>query len=93
MRKANACKGLEWCPGADLNHRHEDFQSTALPLSYPGTGRRNRLGSVGDSRAMEACPEGMRRCDGRQGRKPGTGSEKRLSGRTVARGIRLSPMR
>ena len=28
----------EWCPGADLNHRHEDFQSTALPLSYPGTG-------------------------------------------------------
>ncbi len=28
----------KWCPGADLNHRHEDFQSTALPLSYPGTG-------------------------------------------------------
>ena len=26
----------QWCPGADLNHRHEDFQSTALPLSYPG---------------------------------------------------------
>ena len=26
----------KWCPGADLNHRHEDFQSTALPLSYPG---------------------------------------------------------
>ena len=21
-----------------MNHRHEDFQSTALPLSYPGTG-------------------------------------------------------
>ena len=27
-----------WCPGAESNHRHEDFQSTALPLSYPGTG-------------------------------------------------------
>ena len=27
---------IQWCPGADLNHRHEDFQSTALPLSYPG---------------------------------------------------------
>ena len=25
-------------PGAESNHRHEDFQSTALPLSYPGTG-------------------------------------------------------
>ena len=25
-----------WCPGADLNHRHADFQSAALPLSYPG---------------------------------------------------------
>ena len=28
---------VEWCPGAESNHRHEDFQSTALPLSYPGT--------------------------------------------------------
>ncbi len=28
----------KWCPGAESNHRHEDFQSTALPLSYPGTG-------------------------------------------------------
>ena len=27
----------KWCPGADLNHRHADFQSAALPLSYPGT--------------------------------------------------------
>ncbi len=26
----------KWCPGADLNHRHADFQSAALPLSYPG---------------------------------------------------------
>lgn len=28
----------QWCPGAESNHRHEDFQSTALPLSYPGEG-------------------------------------------------------
>ena len=28
-----------WCPGADLNHRHADFQSAALPLSYPGKRR------------------------------------------------------
>ena len=26
----------DWCPGADLNHRHEDFQSTALPTELPG---------------------------------------------------------
>ena len=26
----------EWCPGAESNHRHDDFQSSALPLSYPG---------------------------------------------------------
>jgi hypothetical protein len=25
-----------WCPGADLNHRHADFQSTALPTELPG---------------------------------------------------------
>ena len=33
-----------WCPGAESNHRHEDFQSTALPLSYPGTESVNALG-------------------------------------------------
>ena len=26
----------KWCPGAESNHRHDDFQSSALPLSYPG---------------------------------------------------------
>lgn len=31
-------QAFEWCPGAESNHRHEDFQSTALPLSYPGEG-------------------------------------------------------
>ena len=25
-----------WCPGADSNHRHEDFQSSALPTELPG---------------------------------------------------------
>ena len=34
----------KWCPGAESNHRHEDFQSTALPLSYPGTKSVNALG-------------------------------------------------
>ncbi len=35
-----------WCPGADLNHRHADFQSAALPLSYPGTGEGRPSGRV-----------------------------------------------
>ena len=29
------CKG-EWCPEADLNHRHADFQSAALPTELSG---------------------------------------------------------
>ena len=30
------CRIVKWCPGAESNHRHADFQSAALPLSYPG---------------------------------------------------------
>lgn len=30
MEKARRDKGLEWCPEADLNHRHADFQSRAI---------------------------------------------------------------
>ncbi len=33
--------GKAWCPGAELNHRHADFQSAALPTELPG-----RIGSV-----------------------------------------------
>src|SRR5215472_14535197 len=27
---------MRWCPGAELNHRHADFQSAALPTELPG---------------------------------------------------------
>jgi hypothetical protein len=30
-----------WCPGTELNRRHEDFQSSALPTELPG---RTKLG-------------------------------------------------
>src|ERR1700744_456276 len=29
-------KGEAWCPGAESNHRHCDFQSHALPTELPG---------------------------------------------------------
>ena len=32
-----------WCPGAESNHRHEDFQSSALPTELPGHWRRKRV--------------------------------------------------
>jgi hypothetical protein len=35
---------LPWCPGAESNHRHRDFQSRALPTELPGrrAGRHDR---------------------------------------------------
>ncbi len=27
---------IKWCPGEELNHRHSDFQSLALPTELPG---------------------------------------------------------
>ena len=29
-------RGRNWCPGAESNHRHADFQSAALPTELPG---------------------------------------------------------
>ena len=29
-------RGWKWCPGAESNHRHCDFQSHALPTELPG---------------------------------------------------------
>ena len=46
----------KWCPGADLNHRHEDFQSTALPLSYPGTGEGDTFGWSRSRPCGVGCP-------------------------------------
>ena len=48
-----------WCPGADLNHRHEDFQSTALPLSYPGMEKHDAFGCDSTRASRLHCPEGF----------------------------------
>ena len=49
---------FKWCPGAESNHRHEDFQSTALPLSYPGTRGPGEVpaGSRCSSGEPDGCP-------------------------------------
>jgi len=40
-----------WCPGAESNHRHEDFQSSALPtviwLSYGDKARIKTVAAAG----------------------------------------------
>jgi hypothetical protein len=44
-----------WCPGAELNHRHTDFQSVALPTELPGrsaSGAYRRSTVILSSRAL-----------------------------------------
>ena len=31
----NICRGFDWCRGTELNRRHADFQSAALPTELP----------------------------------------------------------
>ena len=64
MEKDRRNKGLEWCPEADLNHRHADFQSRAIcGCSIPSGGnsvkpsskdQRLSLGLSNSSDASEA---------------------------------------
>ena len=62
---------IEWWPGAELNHRHADFQSAALPTELPG-----HLGGI----AAEAAPAGsggiLRGRPGLPSRNPGAGCKK-----------------
>src|SRR5262249_49464044 len=37
----------EWCPGAELNHRHLHFQCSALPTELPGRRTAERRGACG----------------------------------------------
>ena len=60
----------KWCPGAELNHRHCDFQSHALPTELPG--RRavahsscpgaDQADSAGGSSSLSSCGAGIRYC-------------------------------
>ena len=62
---------LKWCPGAESNHRHCDFQSHALPTELPG--RTGDAGGVPAGAAYRkgggACP--ARTCQSWRSLKPG----------------------
>lgn len=67
-------EGSEWCPGADSNHRHHNFQSCALPTELPGhTGgllvSGGRAAAPEELRTPSRCTEQRRRLIG-----PGPGS-------------------
>lgn len=47
----------EWCPRADLNHRHGDFQSPALPTELLGPASKNGLWAY--TGLKPECPEGF----------------------------------
>ena len=36
IKELEACKTRKWWPEVESNHRHEDFQSSALPTELPG---------------------------------------------------------
>src|SRR6476660_3134094 len=36
FRRVRTSANTMWCPGAEANHRHRDFQSRALPTELPG---------------------------------------------------------
>ncbi len=55
QHSSNLLISLEkWCPGAESNHRHADFQSAALPTELPGHGRRSPAGRSAEDRREPA---------------------------------------
>ena len=58
IKKAPVNRSLwnSWCPGAESNRRHEDFQSSALPTELPGPFKVLRIfadGAQGRNRTVD----------------------------------------
>jgi hypothetical protein len=54
----------DWCPGAELNHRHADFQSAALPTELPGHDTCAALYVIEFAVARKKTPPGKHAPDG-----------------------------
>jgi hypothetical protein len=50
LRSRRNLLAQQWCPGAELNHRHLHFQCSALPTELPG--RRTRRTAGGRARGV-----------------------------------------
>lgn len=57
MQNTNHFKAKEWCPEADSNHRHADFQSAALPTELSGRLSLFAFGWRVTRPVAERCPE------------------------------------
>ena len=62
MRYANNINDIKWCPETELNRRHADFQSAALPTELSGhSGKACLAWWAGDTSGARGCPEGFDR--------------------------------
>jgi hypothetical protein len=56
LRNAIYIRRFKWCPEADLNHRHADFQSAALPTELSGHPRLSSSLPVVSDRPEDVSP-------------------------------------
>ena len=56
-----------WCPGAESNHRHEDFQSSALPTELPRLTKSSSTMPKNQQKSIQktGAPYKIRTCDPR----------------------------